>query len=68
LATDEGGDEYLTPRDAARILCVSGRTVSRWADQGRLPHIVTLGGHRRFRRSDVEKVLDSSRRFQNVTD
>ena len=68
MASDEGDDEYLTPRDAARILCVSGRTVSRWADQGRLPHIVTLGGHRRFRRSDVEKALDSSRRYQGQGD
>lgn len=49
------------------MLSVSGRTVSRWADQGRLAHIVTLGGHRRFRRADVEKLLDSSRR-DNLTD
>jgi excisionase family DNA binding protein len=51
-------EEYLAPGDVARLLFVSPRTVSRWADQGRIPHVVTLGGHRRFRRSDVVKLID----------
>jgi len=46
--------DHLTPGQAARVLGVSPRTVSRWADEGRLTHIVTLGGHRRFLREDVE--------------
>ena len=66
--TAENSDEYLTPRDAARMLSVSGRTVSRWADQGRISHIVTLGGHRRFRRADVERLVDSSRRDNAPTE
>ena len=57
--SSEAGDEYLSPGDVARLLFVSARTVSRWADQGRIPHLVTLGGHRRFRRSDVVKLLGS---------
>jgi excisionase family DNA binding protein len=36
---------------------VTARTVSRWAKAGRLPHIVTPGGHVRFRRSDLEPFL-----------
>lgn len=58
----DGGEEYLAPGDVARLLFVSARTVSRWADQGRIPHVVTLGGHRRFRRSDVVKVLSAAER------
>jgi excisionase family DNA binding protein len=49
-ATDEG---FLTPSEAARILHVSPRTVDRWADQGLLRCMVTLGGHRRFARRDI---------------
>lgn len=46
---DEAPDvEYLTPAQAARVLHVSSKTVDRWADQGRMPCVVTLGGHRRF--------------------
>ena len=46
-------DLYLTPGQAAELLGVCSRTVARWADLGHLPFITTLGGHRRFRESDV---------------
>jgi excisionase family DNA binding protein len=49
--------EYLTPGQVARMLHVSPKTVDRWADQGRIGCIVTLGGHRRFARDDVEEVV-----------
>ncbi len=51
----EHGDEYLTTTQAARLLGVSPRTVSRWADEGRIAYLVTLGGHRRIARSVVEQ-------------
>ena len=46
--------EYLTPGEVARLLHVSPKTVNRWANEGRIPCIMTLGGHRRFRRDDVD--------------
>ncbi len=49
-------DEYVTPGQAARMLHVSPKTVNRWAQEGRIPCLVTLGGHRRFRRLDIEGV------------
>ena len=49
--------EYLTPSEVARVLHVSPKTVSRWADLGLLPCLVTLGGHRRFPRREVEEAL-----------
>ena len=49
--------EYLTPSQVARVLHVSPKTVSRWADDGLLPCLVTLGGHRRFPRHEVDEVL-----------
>ena len=53
--------EYLTPGQVARMLHVSPKTVDRWADQGRIGCIVTLGGHRRFARPDVEEVAAAMR-------
>ena len=47
--------EYLTPGEAARMLHVSPKTVNRWANEGRLSCIVTLGGHRRFHRDEVAR-------------
>ncbi len=55
---------YLTPGQAARILGVSPKTINRWANDGRIPCSVTLGGHRRFR-SDVIAAMGSSMGLQN---
>ena len=55
----EGGlpeDAYLGAGEAARMLEVSPKTVSRWADKGLIPCVTTLGGHRRFLRSTVERI------------
>ncbi len=49
--------QYLTPGEVAEMLHVSPKTVSRWAALGFIPCLVTLGGHRRFRREDVEGLL-----------
>ena len=48
------GEEYIAPAEAARLLKVSARTITRWAREGRLPSITTLGGHRRFPRATIE--------------
>ena len=50
---------YLTPGQVARILGVSPKTVNRWANEGRIPCAVALGGHRRFRADVIRGVADS---------
>ena len=50
-------DPLLTPAEVARLFRVSPKTVTRWAQSGRLPAMRTLGGHRRFRASHVRKLL-----------
>ena len=54
----EAQSEYLTPGETARMLHVSPKTVNRWAHEGRIAHIVTLGGHRRFPRDEVERIAE----------
>lgn len=49
-------NEYLTVGEVARLLHVSPKTISRWAAREMIPCLVTLGGHRRFRRHDVEAI------------
>jgi excisionase family DNA binding protein len=48
---------YLTRGDVARLFGVAPATVTAWARQGRLGHIVTLGGHRRYRQEDILTLL-----------
>ena len=50
--------EYLTPGQVARMLHVSPKTVNRLANEGRIPCLVTLGGHRRFQREEIERVVE----------
>jgi excisionase family DNA binding protein len=45
---------YIASAEVARILHVSPKTISRWAKEGRLPFIRTLGGHRRYPKSEIE--------------
>ncbi len=51
--------EWLSLSEVADVLGVHPSTVRSWADQGRLPVHRTQGGHRRFRRSEVELCLES---------
>lgn len=52
-----GEDDLLTPREVAQLLGVRTTTVARWAREGRLDAMLTLGGHRRYRRSTVTALL-----------
>jgi excisionase family DNA binding protein len=54
-------DEWLNLSEVARMLGVHPSTVRNWSDQGHLPAHRTQGGHRRFRRSEVELWLQSHR-------
>lgn len=48
-------DTYST-HDVAKICCVTPTTVIRWIEDGLIPAFKTVGGHRRVRREDIEKV------------
>lgn len=53
--------DALTSTEAADLLGVSAATVKRWSDEGALPSIRTRGGHRRFRRGDVDELASRFR-------
>jgi len=50
------GSHYLTRSEVSKLLGVSPNTVTRWAREGRLACLVTLGGHHRFDRDVVEQL------------
>lgn len=51
----------LTTTEAAATACVAPSTIKRWSDQGLLPFSRTAGGHRRFERFDIERLLQAQR-------
>lgn len=57
LTPHEGPDELLTPAEVAALFRVDPKTVTRWAISGKLTSLRTLGGHRRYRASEVHALL-----------
>jgi excisionase family DNA binding protein len=53
--------EWLALGQAARYLGVAQSTLRKWCDAGRVPAFTTPGGHRRFRKSDLDAFVDESR-------
>ena len=47
---------YLRAAEVADILQVSPKTVSRWAKEGKLPFLKTLGGHRRYPEAEIRQL------------
>ena len=51
----------LTPAEVAALFRVDPKTVTRWPKAGKLTSIRTLGGHRRYRESEVQDLLGGGR-------
>ena len=54
-------ERLLTPAEVAAMFRVDPKTVTRWARDGRLTSVRTLGGHRRYRESEVLALLRAAR-------
>ena len=52
-------EKLLTPAEVAALFRVDPKTVTRWAKAGKLTSIRTLGGHRRYKDSEVKALLKS---------
>jgi excisionase family DNA binding protein len=52
---------YLRTAQVADLLYVSPKTVSRWAKEGKLPFLKTLGGHRRFPEAEIRELAEELR-------
>jgi excisionase family DNA binding protein len=53
-------EPLLTPSEVAALFRVDPKTVTRWAKAGKLTSIRTLGGHRRYRESEVRALLSGN--------
>jgi excisionase family DNA binding protein len=58
MAEQQQADSLLTPAEVAALFRVNPKTVTRWARAGKITAIRTLGGHRRFRATEIRRCLD----------
>jgi excisionase family DNA binding protein len=50
-------ERLLTPAEVAYLFRVDAKTVTRWAREGKIPFLRTLGGHRRYRESEIRALI-----------
>lgn len=51
-------ETLMTPSEVAKAFGVDVKTVTRWARAGKISSLRTLGGHRRFRASEISALLN----------
>ncbi len=56
---DSEHEVLLTPAEVASLFRVHPKTVTRWAKSGKLSVIKTLGGHRRYKDSEVKALMST---------
>lgn len=59
---DQVPAEWLSLQQASKVLGVHPATLRSWSDRGHIASRRTPGGHRRFRRADLEAWLESQHR------
>ena len=57
-------NELLTPGEVAVMFRVNPKTVTRWARAGKISAVRTLGGHRRFRATEIRRFLEEAGELQ----
>ena len=57
MVAETAEPSYLYTAQVAELLQVSPKTVSRWAKDGKLPYLRTLGGHRRYPDREIRALL-----------
>ena len=65
MSTSQTGEEWISLSEAADLLGIHPATVRLWADRNELPSRRTSGGHRRFRRADIEARLHQDNEPKN---
>jgi excisionase family DNA binding protein len=59
LLSPSDADALLTPREVAAMFRVSPKTITLWARTGKVSSVRTMGGHRRYRASEIRKLLEA---------
>jgi excisionase family DNA binding protein len=67
MASDLSDAEvFLTRAQVAELFNVSPSTVTRWADEGKLICVKTLGGHRRYQREDIVELVQMLKKEERM--
>jgi len=54
-------EELITPKQASQLLNVTTDCLRKWEILGKLKCVKTMGGHRRYKLLDIEKLLKNDK-------
>jgi putative resolvase len=55
----EKEDQLINIGEAARLLAVCQDTLRKWERKGLIESVRTIGGHRRYKMSDIKRIQES---------
>jgi excisionase family DNA binding protein len=61
-------ERFLLPSEAARLLGVATSTLRRWAEEGKIHSGTTIGGHRRYRESQISRLAQGLGLDETISD
>ncbi len=61
-------ESLVSISEASRILGVSEPALRQWTDEGKIKAFITPGGHRRYSRTELRKLMTSQQRTLGVKD
>ena len=53
-------EELVSPKQAAKMLGVCTDTLRNWTKDGKIKCVKTAGGHRRYKLSEINKLLEDT--------
>lgn len=53
--------EMLTPKEVARLCGVTPKTIAQWAKAGKIGSIATIGGHRRYWKTEIDLLVRATK-------
>lgn len=59
-------ERYVSTKELIRTYGISATSLRKWSDEDKLRFILTPGGHRKYSATDVEKLLRSKSKSNNV--
>lgn len=62
--TEAGAGEYITPTEASKIVYLSTKQLTRYADEGKI-RFIRPGSHRRYLRADIEALAHQPQAVQS---
>jgi excisionase family DNA binding protein len=52
--------DLISPQKAAKLIGVLPNTLRNWEEEGKITAIKTIGGHRRYKLNEINRLLDKS--------